>query len=845
MYYDDLYKRLVSQVKEGICDQWPETAFACADWSVLTKNVKKAYRSISPLKRAFTEPVSIGVEKVSGLDVALPYFWNWTEYRGLILCPPHGRTYDQSEHALLCETAASILFRIYAMDTKKSLAIHKVDAERLGAMKILPNTLYGSVVEKRESLRSLINRLEDILEKNPVESYEWRCSSGANCAQAAINVVLIANWVALSPRNNVGLSEEQDAIAKLLRTSVAAQNGIYFVICSNEYLELEGLSQFVLGNSGNMGQHRMMAGELTLTASDRNPEKNEPRTVSLSYSLPTEKEAQILLEAQREFESGVLVDEDAGGLWKGNSAEGLRCIIGTTPKGKPQFLELGIGRGMKSNHILVGGATGSGKSVLLNEIICSLSERYSPEELRLVLLDFKEGTEFAPYKKLPHVLALSIGSNPEFGLESLKWLSKEAETRGELFKKADVENLPEYRRKTGNSLCRYLVIADEFQVLCNDRKYGEEAKKILNDLARRGRSFGVHLILSTQTLRDGALDGEAKNQFTCRICMLLAESETGYFLSDGNNEPARFTQPGQARPNYDLGRKEGNIFFRSGNPQYRKGYRERTDVQSFLTEVSTHAAEVGLMPKERFIYESEASVVVSPLALDKENGLILGVRNNMKGDPYYVKQRQLQGGILIIGSAREKNLSLLKTISLQTENLYGKLCPVFKSEEYLNSNEDYPLSIFDFEEGDVDMEDVLVTWEDQRKQKEEQISPVKNDETVQYKAPEGMEDEFAELMGSIQLSPSVATSPPFARRSISRVQHDLPLVVSLPSIEDVKIMEALEMHRSRFRIKVYTDLNSCRYFSSGDIGGDITSSQIVVEYPIGVLNKIRLITLKN
>ena len=122
---------------------------------------------------------------------------------------------------------------------------------------------------------------------------------------------------------------------------------------------------------------------------------------------------------------------------------------------------------------------------------------------------------------------------------------------------------------------------------------------------------------------------------------------------------------------------------------------------------------------------------------------------------------------------------------------------------------------------------------------------MKNDETVQYKAPEGMEDEFAELMGSIQLSPSVATSPPSARRSTSRVQHDLPLVVSLPSIEDVKIMEALEMHRSRFRIKVYTDLNSCRYFSSGDIGGDITSSQIVVEYPIGVLNKIRLITLKN
>ena len=142
------------------------------------------------------------------------------------------------------------------------------------------------------------------------------------------------------------------------------------------------------------------------------------------------------------------------------------------------------------------------------------------------------------------------------------------------------------------------------------------------------------------------------------------------------------------------------------------------------------------------------------------------------------------------------------------------------------------------------MEDVLVTWRDQRKQKEERSSQVEDNETSRYKAPEGMEKEFAEFVGSIQLSPNIAIAASSTKRSISRVRHDLPLVVSLPSIEDVKIMEALEMSRSQFRIKIYTDLNSCRYFSSGDISGDITSSQVIVEYPIGVLNKIRLITLK-
>jgi DNA segregation ATPase FtsK/SpoIIIE, S-DNA-T family len=107
--------------------------------------------------------------------------------------------------------------------------------------------------------------------------------------------------------------------------------------------------------------------------------------------------------------------------------------------------------------------------------------QYSPDELELYLLDYKEGVEFQIYvdpnrsetqnhsseldetRALPHAKVISIESDREFGLSVLQAIQKEIETRGQLFKDIGVSELKDYRQKTNKQIPRVLVVIDEFQ----------------------------------------------------------------------------------------------------------------------------------------------------------------------------------------------------------------------------------------------------------------------------------------------------------------------------------------------------------------------------------------------
>ena len=107
---------------------------------------------------------------------------------------------------------------------------------------------------------------------------------------------------------------------------------------------------------------------------------------------------------------------------------------------------------LANRHGLITGATGTGKTVLLHNIILNAAELYSPEDLQMILMDFKEGTEFACYDGLPHMRVLSIASELHFGHSVFEWLVAERMRRANLFKKAGVANLADYIKKTGQKL---------------------------------------------------------------------------------------------------------------------------------------------------------------------------------------------------------------------------------------------------------------------------------------------------------------------------------------------------------------------------------------------------------
>lgn len=179
-------------------------------------------------------------------------------------------------------------------------------------------------------------------------------------------------------------------------------------------------------------------------------------------------------------------------------------------------------------HAFILGQSGSGKSVLLNNIITSAINKYSPEDLMLYLMDFK-GVEFNRYKGIKHAKAILVdNSDPQMTLEILRELNEENRRRIKLWQSDNVKTIDGYNGKHPDArIPQILFIADECQVMFSkdDNRHSsfiiqEEIQRILNNIAAQGRSQGIHLLLATQTLADTDISEKIKANLT--ECFLLA-----------------------------------------------------------------------------------------------------------------------------------------------------------------------------------------------------------------------------------------------------------------------------------------------------------------------------------
>ncbi|MET8911986.1 FtsK/SpoIIIE domain-containing protein [Micromonospora sp. NPDC004551] len=252
-----------------------------------------------------------------------------------------------------------------------------------------------------------------------------------------------------------------------------------------------------------------------------------------------------------------------GEYWREDSAHGLTAPIGEGPHGRPVLLTLGD----YPPHALIGGPSGTGKTNLIFAWIGALAARYSPAELEFYLLDFKEGVSFARFAQgrrdpswLPHMrlVGINVNTDREFGLALLRFLAEELRRRADAAKKHEVTKLAELRAvdPTGH-WPRIVAVVDEFQALLAGRDVvAREAADLLEDLARRGRSQGIHLVLASQDVRGiEALWGRPAlvAQFTLRIALpkalrILAE----------RNDAAQSLPRHHAVVNAESGLAEGN-----------------------------------------------------------------------------------------------------------------------------------------------------------------------------------------------------------------------------------------------------------------------------------------------
>ncbi|MCL2798035.1 MAG: FtsK/SpoIIIE domain-containing protein [Firmicutes bacterium] len=195
----------------------------------------------------------------------------------------------------------------------------------------------------------------------------------------------------------------------------------------------------------------------------------------------------------------------------------LAIAVGKDIAGKNIICELD-----KMPHLLIAGATGSGKSVCLNSVIMSIVYKSSPEDVRLILVDPKL-VEFTGYKNLPHLLTGEIITDSVQAFNTFKWLKEEMDRRYLMFSKHHlVKNLGDYNRcdavKSGEEekLPAIVLIVDELAELMLGKNQKELEEKIMS-MSQKARAAGIHLILATQRPSVDVITGTIKANLPSRI----------------------------------------------------------------------------------------------------------------------------------------------------------------------------------------------------------------------------------------------------------------------------------------------------------------------------------------
>lgn len=289
---------------------------------------------------------------------------------------------------------------------------------------------------------------------------------------------------------------------------------------------------------------------------------------NVGEKFPDDYTLSILLDdlktiAEKQNSQGMSFDEimELGSLFNSNSRNGLVIPVGCGTSGN-SVIELNIGD--STPHYLIGGTTGSGKSNFLHNLIMSACCRYSPNEMSVYLLDFKEGVEFSQYANpnLKHAKLVATEADTEYGITVLRHLVEEKEKRYAAFKTCGCKDIQGYRYKNPNELMpRIMVVIDEFQVLFGNAQK-DQTISTLEMLAKQGRACGIHLVLATQSLK-GIDFSTLGPQFGGRVALKCSAEDSKYLLGGitSNNEEAAELKVPFAILNTSQGSVSGNVKF--------------------------------------------------------------------------------------------------------------------------------------------------------------------------------------------------------------------------------------------------------------------------------------------
>ncbi len=211
------------------------------------------------------------------------------------------------------------------------------------------------------------------------------------------------------------------------------------------------------------------------------------------------------------------------------SKQEIPIVLGKDISGDLQVIDL-----TKTPHLLIAGATGSGKSVMVNSLICSILYKRSPDEVRMLMVDPKI-VELKFFNDIPHLLTPVI-TEPKKALQAAQWCLSEMERRYSLLDAMGVRDIRSFNQKiekkrmTTGKLPYIVFVVDEFADLMATS--GKELENIIARLAAMSRAVGIHLVLATQRPSIDVITGLIKANFPSRIAFMVASKTDSRIILD-------------------------------------------------------------------------------------------------------------------------------------------------------------------------------------------------------------------------------------------------------------------------------------------------------------------------
>jgi S-DNA-T family DNA segregation ATPase FtsK/SpoIIIE len=211
------------------------------------------------------------------------------------------------------------------------------------------------------------------------------------------------------------------------------------------------------------------------------------------------------------------------------------CVGIREEDGQPLLLDP-----LNQPHTLIAGITGSGKSVLMQNLILSIAATRSPEEAHIYLIDPKYGVDYRPLDELPHVEVGSGGiiDDPLAAIQILGDLVDEMNGRYELFKQAKVANVYAYRRATGKPMPTLWIIHDEFADWMQTDDYKDSVPNIVGRLSVKARAAGIFLLFAAQRPDKDVMPMQLRSQLGNRLILKVDNAGTAEIAMGNKNSGA-------------------------------------------------------------------------------------------------------------------------------------------------------------------------------------------------------------------------------------------------------------------------------------------------------------------